>query len=250
MNKRLVLICTVLTITTILITLSIPFADSYIPPTRAFFRIFSGTGNVTAQSSMGDVTFIAGSNMTITPNYSTNEITFSSTNNGGGSGSGENNTASNFGTYGTGIFKDKSGVDLRFLKALSANSNLIITSNSSNIIYNATGSGSDTTIPVDVSSQRAFGTVYQNLSGQPLFVIITIDAISGMIGQDASAYLTADELEENLGNIGLGEVTTQALASHHLQGNIVAKIPNNWYYKLVNDSGGGVAAINNWVEYQ
>lgn len=88
MNKRLVLISTVLAITVILVSLSIPFADSYIPPTRAFFRIFSGSGNVTAQSSMGEVTFIAGTNMTITPNYNTSSITFSSTS--GGIGSGDN----------------------------------------------------------------------------------------------------------------------------------------------------------------
>lgn len=158
MNKTDKIILCLFSISVIIMLTATPIADSYIPPTRAFFRIFSGSENVTAQSSMGNVTFIAGNNMTITPNYSTNSITFSSTGGSGGNGSGENNTASNFGTFGIGIFKDKSGFDLRFLKALSANSNLIITSNSSNIIFNATG-----TIPGIVTGDRFGNTALADL---------------------------------------------------------------------------------------
>lgn len=60
-----------------------------------------------------------------------NEIRINAT----GSSGGENNTASNFGTYGTGIFKDKNGFDLRFLKILSLDPLITIGSNSSNVTF-------------------------------------------------------------------------------------------------------------------
>lgn len=64
-----------------------PLADSYIPPTRAFFKIISGGANVTAQNSTASVNFIAGSGITISPNYAANSVTFTST---GGNGTSSN----------------------------------------------------------------------------------------------------------------------------------------------------------------
>lgn len=61
-----------------------------------------------------------------------------------GSGSGETNTASNIGTLGTGVFAQKVLVDLQFKKALSVNSNLVITSNSTNVIFNNTATNEST----------------------------------------------------------------------------------------------------------
>src|SRR5574338_932646 len=55
-----------------------PTVQSYIPPTPAWFRITSGGLNVTAGNSSGIVNFIAGTNITITPDFATNSITFSS----------------------------------------------------------------------------------------------------------------------------------------------------------------------------
>ncbi|HEX5499172.1 MAG TPA: DUF2793 domain-containing protein, partial [Thermomicrobiales bacterium] len=51
---------------------------------------------------------------------------------GGGSGGGEANTASNVGTAGTGVFKQKSGVDLEFKKLNAASAKLTITDDTIN----------------------------------------------------------------------------------------------------------------------
>ena len=65
-------------------------------------------------------TLKAGTGVTITNN--TDDITLDAT----GAGGGEVNTASNFGTSGTGLWKDKNGVDLRFYKIASANNRLTV----------------------------------------------------------------------------------------------------------------------------
>lgn len=64
-----------------------------IPPTDAIYMINTTSGNVTASRYNSSVEFVEGSGITITPDYLSNEITFTAT--GGG---GINNTISSIGT--------------------------------------------------------------------------------------------------------------------------------------------------------
>lgn len=69
-----------------------------IPPTPAFRVINSSSLNVTASSYNDYVEFVAGTGMTISPNFANNKITFTSTGGGGGGGGGGQNTNSSW-TY-------------------------------------------------------------------------------------------------------------------------------------------------------
>jgi hypothetical protein len=73
-------------------------------------------------------TLVAGSGVTLVEG--TNEITISST---GGGGSGEANTASNVGTDGLGVFKQKTGVDLEFKNIAPASSKVTVVANGDDI---------------------------------------------------------------------------------------------------------------------
>lgn len=117
--------------------LALNTADSAIPPTPAISMINTTSGNVTALQYNSFVEFIAGTGITILPNYTANEITFTAT---GGSG-GENNTASNL-SPGTGLFAQKSGVDLEF-KSLAAGSNISIASNTTSVTISASDSAGE-----------------------------------------------------------------------------------------------------------
>jgi hypothetical protein len=125
-----------------------------IPPTNAFKIINTSGANVTADSYNGYVEFIAGTNMAITPNFATNQITFDATSSSNvntkicsgtdklnefnattgdfqcspdesGSG-GETNTISNVGSGSLKIAHSKSGVDLR-VKSLTAGQGITLT---------------------------------------------------------------------------------------------------------------------------
>lgn len=118
----------------------------------------AGTGEANTASNVGasgegvfkqktgvDLEFkklVAGSNVTISGG--TSDITIT-----GGAGTGESNTASNVGS-GSGVFKEKSGVDLRF-RSLVAGSNVTIAGGTDDITITggAGGSGDEWGDPVD-----------------------------------------------------------------------------------------------------
>lgn len=58
--------------------LLIPMVDGAIPPANTWKTIFVNSDNVTAQTTFDTLTFIEGSGMTITPDFSNSEITFAS----------------------------------------------------------------------------------------------------------------------------------------------------------------------------
>jgi hypothetical protein len=72
-------------------------------------------------------------------------------------GSGEVNTASNIGT-GTGVFAQKTGVDLQF-KTLVAGTNVSITNTANTVTINSTASGGGSTLQSCRVNYNAFGTI-------------------------------------------------------------------------------------------
>ena len=90
----------------------------------------SGTG-VFKQKSGVELQFktlVAGSNITLSGG--TDEVTITGA--AGGGGGGETNTASNIGTSGVGIFKQKSGVDFEFKKLNAGSGKISITDDTGN----------------------------------------------------------------------------------------------------------------------
>lgn len=77
----------------------------------------AGQGSVVADSGNDTLTLVAGTNITLTTDATTDTITIAAS----GGAAGEANTASNVGPAGIGLFKQKSGTDLQF-KTLNAGS--------------------------------------------------------------------------------------------------------------------------------
>jgi hypothetical protein len=69
---------------------------------------------------------VAGSNVTLTYDDGAGTLTVAATGGGGGGGDGETNTASNVGSTGVGIFKQKNGVDLQFKKIQAASGKITV----------------------------------------------------------------------------------------------------------------------------
>jgi len=100
--------------------------DSAIPPTPAISMINTTGGNVTASNYNSFVTFVEGTGMSITPDYTLNRITFSA------SGSGANNTISSVG-HGQSIVSGQVLIDHQ-LKGIAVTGDLAIASNSTDVI--------------------------------------------------------------------------------------------------------------------
>lgn len=113
-----------------------PLADGYlsIPPSGSFKMINSTNGNVTAQLTNSFVEFVAGSGISITPNYSLNEITFTAL--GGG---GINNTISSIGTQQS-IVSGQVNNDHQ-LKGIACGGDIICTSNATDVTVSFTETG-------------------------------------------------------------------------------------------------------------
>lgn len=144
-------------------------------------------------------TIKAGTGVTITNN--TNDITLDAT----GAGGGETNTASNFGSSGTGIWKDKNGVDLRFYKINSTTNRLGIAL-----------SGTD---HVDLTVNEAnLAVAYSQLTSVPTTIVKTDQA--NTFGAALDQIVPSGSMK--LGNSGFNA----GLSVGTLAGNITITLPN------------------------
>lgn len=103
--------------------------------------VVTGTGTVmdVKTSVINDATknfVVGGTNINVVYDNINDELVINAT----GSAAGEANTASNVGT-GSGVFKQKTGVDLEF-KTLTAGSNITITPGANDLVISSTASGS------------------------------------------------------------------------------------------------------------
>ena len=151
----------------------------------------SGQNNIVADTKDDTLTFVAGTNITIETNATNDSITISAT----GGGSGEANTASNVGTSGIGIFKDKSGVDLRFKKINAGSNKVIITDDTAN---------DEVDIDVDetkLSLNNFLEKSYNSLTDKP-----TIPTNTSELTND-SGFITEDntEVQKGVTAYGMGQ---------------------------------------------
>ena len=155
-----------------------------------------GTGSgVFKQKSGVDLelrSIVAGSNMTIT--QTADEITFDAS-----GGSGEVNTASNVGA-GSGVFKQKSGVDLE-LRSIVAGSNMTITQTADEITFDASGGSGE----VNTASNLGAGEgVFAQKTAQDL------EFKSVVAGSGISLASTATELTVTSTSAGIPLVDDDA----------------------------------------
>ena len=140
--------------------LALNTADSAIPPTPAISMINTTSGNVTALQYNSFVEFVEGSGITITPNYTLNEITFTAL--GGG---GINNTISSVGTQQS-VVSGQVNNDHQ-LKGIACGGDLICSNNSTDVTisFTETGFGSialDDLTDVIITAPANFSILFYN----------------------------------------------------------------------------------------
>jgi hypothetical protein len=88
-----------------------------------------------------------------------------------------------------------------------------------------------------VTASRALGTVYQNLTGKPMFVSVTVSATAA--GVSAYAYTDANAAPSTL----VQDVVTSVAGYHVFLFFIV--LPGNYYKVTV----GGTPTLQIWTEW-
>lgn len=188
-------------------------------------------------------TIVAGSNVTVTPGSDTITIAASLP-----AGTGEANTASNVGT-GSGVFKDKSGVDLRF-KTLKAGTNVTLTPTADEITISSAGGGGGSWPIINVmdygadptgltSSLTAFNNAATAASGGLVYVPAGTYAI-GSATNSASWWLAPNATISGLANTYSGQNDTSRLT-----GQVFNMESNKATPRL---SGLRVGSSKHWLE--
>jgi hypothetical protein len=151
-----------------------------------------GAGSGTFASKVGsDLQFkslVAGSNVSLSS--TSTEITIAATD------TGEVNTASNVGASGTGVFYQKSGVDLQF-KKLIAGTNVTITDNGTTITVDAAGGG----MQISTVLRQQTGTVFSYTVPAGMYAIVDFNLIASTTPR-VPYYVTAGSVIRYVSLVG------------------------------------------------
>ena len=99
---------------------------------------------------------------------------------------------------------------------------------------------------------RAFGTIYQNTTGRPLLVIVSV--VSKKQAESDDAYGTAfvkatSPPDVTVASAGQLALATSAVSEIHT--NLVFMVPNEYYYQITSiTSGTGLFTIIEWTEVE
>lgn len=110
------------------------------------------------------------------------------------------------------------------------------------VTVNATA-GSIARLPHNVTGSRAFGSIFQNTTGQEMYV-----SGYGLTSGGATGELTAlvDTVNPPIADVW-GEESTATVAGGKAGFGFI--VPNNYFYELIISAGTGITSLGRWVEY-
>ena len=101
----------------------------------------------------------------------------------------------------------------------------------------------------EVTSSRAFNTVYQNLTGRPIIVIVSASyhTTSDGDGADANAVIgPTSSPTQDVADIGL---PSDGLIPNGIFLPLIFVVPAGFYYEVIANIGGtGAIDITHWIE--
>jgi hypothetical protein len=96
----------------------------------------------------------------------------------------------------------------------------------------------------DVTGTRALGTIYQNLTGSPIFVSVTAQ-VNGA-ANDVSITAYSDDNTPPVDTVARVSMDTSTAEVDN--NSVVFVVPNNYYYKVVNADGNALLVA--WTEWE
>jgi len=104
----------------------------------------------------------------------------------------------------------------------------------------------------DVTAERAFTTVYQNLTGRPLLAFVNLTCRRDTVGGYgyAQAYTGAASPPTDVrARVGLDNPqATEAVNT--INATLAFAVPNGHYYRVLRDGSGTLPAITSWIEVE
>ena len=103
----------------------------------------------------------------------------------------------------------------------------------------------------NVTESRALDTVYQNTSGVPLYVAVSVDCQTSNPGEKARVILQSDSSNPPTTNIvAMGILSGVVGNPRDSHGGFMVVLPGNYYRANSNlDGGAAIVAITLWVEW-